>query len=471
MVDRATTVGTTWLGLTLGLPECHDHKFDAISQREFYQLYAFFNNVDEVNFDAPLPGRARALGASQARIRSQAGASCSPRWRRRWPSSRPIGSSGCSRPRRIPGVDFTWDRALEVLGLDLGPKPMAKGNWKGSTSSRRRPPSGRRSSAIGCWITFWPIRRRFTTPNSPNCKVGELRAKLDAAEERRCRRSAVRRCVMQTLNPRPTHVHVRGDFRRHGDEVTPGTPAALARLCDRPGSGPAGLGPLAGLARASADGPRHGESFVAGAVRPRHRGHERELWRAWRARLRIPSCSIGWRSNFAIARWSIKEMLRLIVLSQTYRQSSAAGRNWRCAIRSNALFARQARWRLSAEAVRDNALAVSGLLCRTVGGPSVKPPQPASVSKEGFQKRLGGEHGSGSLSSRPVHVHPADFALCAVRHLRFARHQPLSARRRERSNTPLQALRPAERSGVHRSGPGAGRRGLRAKPAIATRAG
>ncbi len=56
VIDRAATTATTWLGLTFACAECHDHKFDAISQREFYQFYAFFNEADEVNIDAPLPG-------------------------------------------------------------------------------------------------------------------------------------------------------------------------------------------------------------------------------------------------------------------------------------------------------------------------------------------------------------------------------------------------------------------------------
>src|SRR5207247_863904 len=89
--------------------------------------------------------------------------------------------------------------------------------------------------------------------------------------------------------------------------------------------------------------------------------------------------------EFQQRHWSIKELLRVIVSSQTYRQSSQARPELATRDPNNTLLARQARWRLSAEAVRDSALAVSGLLARTVGGPSVKPPQPASVSKEGYK--------------------------------------------------------------------------------------
>jgi len=51
MVDRVSTTATVWLGTTLACAECHDHKYDQISQRDFYRLYAFFHNVPEGGLD------------------------------------------------------------------------------------------------------------------------------------------------------------------------------------------------------------------------------------------------------------------------------------------------------------------------------------------------------------------------------------------------------------------------------------
>lgn len=61
-VDRTNTAGEIWLGLTVGCAQCHSHKYDPLTQREYYQLYAFFNDIDESDIDAPLP-------ADQERIR------------------------------------------------------------------------------------------------------------------------------------------------------------------------------------------------------------------------------------------------------------------------------------------------------------------------------------------------------------------------------------------------------------------
>jgi hypothetical protein len=92
--------------------------------------------------------------------------------------------------------------------------------------------------------------------------------------------------------------------------------------------------------------------------------------------------------EFRESGWDVKRLVRLLVLSRTYRQSSLDTPALREADPENRLLARQSRFRLEAELVRDNALAVSGLLTPTIGGPSVKPYQPAGYySQLNFPKR------------------------------------------------------------------------------------
>jgi mono/diheme cytochrome c family protein len=68
-VDRTSAVGAAWLGLTVGCAECHGHKYDPISQRDFYRLYAFFDNLDEHLIDAPLTGDAQKLALANEELK------------------------------------------------------------------------------------------------------------------------------------------------------------------------------------------------------------------------------------------------------------------------------------------------------------------------------------------------------------------------------------------------------------------
>ena len=71
-LDRANAIGTIWLGLTVGCAQCHDHKYDPISQHNYYQLFAFANNLQEVNIDAPLAGEMAPSLLSCPSIRASA---------------------------------------------------------------------------------------------------------------------------------------------------------------------------------------------------------------------------------------------------------------------------------------------------------------------------------------------------------------------------------------------------------------
>ena len=119
VVDRTSLVGTTWLGLTVGCARCHDHKYDPVTQAEFYQLYAFFDRADEINLDAPLAAEREAYLKTRPEYERRRRDALAPfvealeALQKQW-EQKLLYAMG------HPGEDHVWDRQWELLGLIWG---------------------------------------------------------------------------------------------------------------------------------------------------------------------------------------------------------------------------------------------------------------------------------------------------------------------------------------------------------------
>lgn len=145
--------------------------------------------------------------------------------------------------------------------------------------------------------------------------------------------------------------------------------------------------------------------------------------------------------EFVEGGWSVKSIIKLMVMSRTYRQSSAGNPSSRERDPQNRLFARQSRYRLPAEMIRDTALSVSGLLVDEYGGASVKPYQPLGYYRHlNFPQRRYAHHGDERQWRRGVYVHWQRQYLHPMLKAFDAPSREECTARRPRSNTPLAAL-------------------------------
>lgn len=247
--------------------------------------------------------------------------------------------------------------------------------------------------------------------------------------------------LLESRPPRETFIHVRGDFLRNGDEVEPATLKVLHPFSPR-AKNPDRLdlarwlvareNPLTarvavnriwnhlfgrGIVSSVADFGTRGES-------PSH--PELLDWLA----LEFPKLG-----------WSRKALIRLIVTSATYRQSSDYREDLHEHDPQNILLARQNRIRLSAENVRDSHLAVSGLLAQKIGGPSVRPPLPADIAAIGYAGSIKWSESQGADRYRRGLYTFFQRTVPYPMLMTFdAPDSNTTCTRRDRSNTPLQAL-------------------------------
>lgn len=325
--DRAATTAQAVMGLTLGCAQCHSHKFDPVTNKEYYRFVAMFNQTADND----------------------------------QPDERPT----------LPVISDIQKARQENLKAEL--EQLQK-----------------------------------TSPMTP-----EVKAEIDLKQKQLADIKPVNLPVMQELpkdKRRQSYVLVLGNFLNRGEAVDPGVPAAFAGAAGKT------VTDRLGLARwlVSSDNPLTArvavnriwaQLFGTGIVETEEDfGQQGALptnqalldWLAVRlmssseASDTIPAHGAIRRAQLTASRpqarqaWDTKDLIRLIVTSSAYRQSSAASANALQRDPRNRLISRYPRRRLTAENVRDQALALSGLLCDRIGGPSVFPPQPGGLWQAAF---------------------------------------------------------------------------------------
>ncbi len=246
--------------------------------------------------------------------------------------------------------------------------------------------------------------------------------------------------VMQEMDqPRTTHVLIRGQYDQPGEKVEPGVPAAFPPL--------------------PANAPQNRLGFAKWLVSPEHpltaRVAVNRMWQMhfgqglvrtsedFGAQGDLPSHPelLDWlATEFVASGWDIKKLHRLIVTSATYRQASEASPELLRADPENRLLARGPRRRLSAEAVRDQALFVSGLLTEKIGGPSVKPYQPDGLWQEIATDTVYIQSHEDDLYRRSLYTYWKRTVAPPTMVTFDATSREACTVQRSRTNTPLQAL-------------------------------
>ncbi len=365
IVDRTNTTGTVFLGLTIGCCQCHDHKFDPITQREYYQLFAFFNSCDEPTIELPTPEQLRKRQQVQSRIAEL---------------EKQLKTLDTATPERVA----MWEGSLTPQSRAMLPAKVQ--------AILAIAPNGRsfrqEQAVLTAYRNFEQVRHVIGGLGQPlnYLAAAHVQALLTrklleqkiAEIQKEMPEIPTTLVLEERKTPRMTNIHLGGDFLRKGAAVTPDVPHVLPSLerkerltrLDLARWLVNGRNPL--TARVAVN--RYWQEFFGlGIV---------ETENDFGTQGTPPSHPelLDWlASEFRDHGWSMKQMHRLIVTSATYRQSSRHRPELAAIDARNRLLARQNRLRLDAEVVRDVALSASGLLNPAIGGPSVYPPQPNGV--------------------------------------------------------------------------------------------
>ncbi|MBL9179216.1 MAG: DUF1553 domain-containing protein [Verrucomicrobiaceae bacterium] len=352
LTDRVRAIGNAWMGQTTGCCQCHDHKFDPLTMRDFYSLGAFFADIKEPILgrreDGMLvttPENEKKLAALDAKLAAAktALAKAQPELNK---------AQKAWEAEFLAKTDHTEKEAKEV---------------RAALKVKKRAP--RQQQLIDAY---------FNKVSPLHKAERDAVAKADA--DRKVFYDPLPKCIVSIsdTNKRTVRILPRGNWMDENGEIVK---AALPGYLPQPKIEGRDLTRL-DLARwlVSKENPLTARNVM------------NRLWKQFfgtglskvlddlgaQGEPPVNPALLDWLAcEFMDSGWDVQHMIRLIVTSHTYQQVSTSTKELTVADPYNRECARQSAFRLDAELVRDNALAISGLLVPKIGGPSVKPYQPA----------------------------------------------------------------------------------------------
>lgn len=379
VADRVHTTATVFMALSLQCARCHDHKFDPISQGEYYAFSAFFNQVPETGYHkehvgnpnpvmpAPtdlqrerLDGMSSELDAIavQIRTRHRIAAAALPDWERQ------LASAGAPPQRQIPdptnggAEDDRSGQENDLPGLlAIEPDQRTDEEWD-------------------------RLRTHYLyLEDARFAELTRLRAQKQKDLDDFTAALPTAMIMRDQETRRDTFILMRGAYDQPGDKVDPDVPSVFPSF-------PVGESRnRLGLARWLVN-PRHPLTARVAVNRLWHQMFGNGIVEtledfgsqgAWPTHPEL----LDWLAiEFVEGGWDVKGLLKIIATSATYQQAASVRSDRLRIDPDNHWLARGPRSRLSAEMIRDQSLSVSGLLTRQLGGPSVKPYQPPGLWSE-----------------------------------------------------------------------------------------
>jgi hypothetical protein len=372
LFDRVDTTSTTWLGLTMACAQCHDHKYDPMTQRDYYSLMSIFNQVSE-DGRAGGGGGAKRVAAPFLEMLTEE-------------NKHQMAEIEAKRAKVEAEGQVKIKKDLAFAAWEAAVTPETKAGrldrpLRPNITTLLRIPAEKRTEAqkkelqkslrAAFESDVWP---KIAAADAPSKQVEDLKTQLTTFKNERIPRIM----VMRDDKPRDTFVLDRGEYLKPKEKVSGTTPAFLP---------PATKG-----------SPQNRLGFAQWLFQPDHpltaRVQVNRMWQTLfgtglvktvedlgvQSEAPVHGTLLDWLAvEFRERGWSMKHLHRLIVTSATYRQSSKVSRELVQMDPENRLLARGARFRMPSMILRDVALGASGLLDDRVGGAPVYPYQPDQI--------------------------------------------------------------------------------------------